>query len=176
MPGILMMALLDIDKILLTNLDKTSHAMCCQIFTPFLHILFVWVIAIKLNMGTSGIALSFFLTYSIIFLIQLVVISKVEEAKELNQINFFSKETIKDLKEYMSVAGPSVISMLIEFVTFDIMIMLMGIVGVLSQASMIIFMNISIQVFSIYFGFSIAMATLVGKRIGQNRIKEAKMY
>jgi len=28
-PGILMMALLDVDKILLTNLDKTTHAMGC---------------------------------------------------------------------------------------------------------------------------------------------------
>jgi MATE family multidrug resistance protein len=28
-PGILMMALLDVDKILLTNLDKTKHAMGC---------------------------------------------------------------------------------------------------------------------------------------------------
>ena len=28
-PGILMMAFLDVDKILLMNLDKANHAMCC---------------------------------------------------------------------------------------------------------------------------------------------------
>lgn len=48
------------------------------------------------------------------------------------------------MKEYMSIAGPSVLSFLVEFATFDIQIFLMGIVGVISQASMVIFMNISV--------------------------------
>ena len=50
----------------------------------------------------------------------------------------------QDMKEYMKIAGPSVISFIVEFATFDIQIFLMGIVGVISQASMVIFMNISI--------------------------------
>lgn len=80
------------------------------------------------------------------------------------------------MKEYMSIAGPSVLSFLVEFATFDIQIFLMGIVGVISQASMVIFMNISVQVFAIYFGISIACATLVGHHIGNNEAKEAKRY
>jgi Na+-driven multidrug efflux pump len=73
------------------------------------------------------------------------------------------------MKEYMKIAGPSVISFIVEFATFDIQIFLMGVAGVVSQASMIIFMNISIQVFSIYFGISIACATLVGQHMGNNQ-------
>lgn len=79
------MALLDVDKILLTNLDKTSHAMGCQILLPFLHLLLVWLLAIKANMGTSGIALAFFISYITIFFIQIIVIHYIEEAKEINQ-------------------------------------------------------------------------------------------
>ena len=60
----------------------------------------------------------------------MAVISKIKEAEEINKISFFRKETFKDLKEYMAIAGPSVISMIIEFATFDIMVVLMGIVGV----------------------------------------------
>jgi hypothetical protein len=48
------------------------------------------------------------------------------------------------MKEYMKVAGPSVISFLVEFAAFDIQILLMGMVGVLSQASMVIFININV--------------------------------
>ena len=64
-----MMAIVDVDKILLTNLDKTSHAMGCQILLPFIHVLLVWSLAIKAEMGTSGIALAFFISYFLVFLI-----------------------------------------------------------------------------------------------------------
>lgn len=113
-------------------------------------------------MGTTGIAVAFFISYFVVFLIQLLVIKHIEEAKELNKVGFFSMETVEDLKAYMKIALPNVLSMIIEFATFDVMIVMMGIVGVVSQASMIIFMNISTQVFAIYFGLSIAVSTLVG--------------
>jgi hypothetical protein len=71
------------------------------------------------------------------------VINNIEEAKELNKVGFFAMETVKDLKAYMKIALPNVGSMLVEFATFDVMVVMMGIVGVVSQASMIIFMNIS---------------------------------
>lgn len=83
-------------------------------------------------MGTAGIALAFFISYFIIFSIQLLVICKLENAKEINKVRFFSMETVKDLKNYMKVALPNVFSMIIEFATFDIMIIIMGIVSVLS--------------------------------------------
>lgn len=53
-------------------------------------------------------------------------------------------ETVRGLKAYMGIALPNVLSMIVEFATFDVMIILMGIVGVISQASMVIFMNISV--------------------------------
>ena len=83
-------------------------------------------------MGTSGIALAYFITNSIIWIIQCVIILKLEIAKEINTVSFFSKETYGDMKEYMGIAGPSVISFLVEFATFDIQIFLLGIVGVIS--------------------------------------------
>jgi len=143
-PAIYIMALIDIDKILLTNLDKTNHAMGCQILTPIIHLLWVWLFALHLKMGTSGIALAYFLTNSIIWILQCVIILKLEIAAEVNTASFFSKETYQDMKEYMKIAGPSVISFLVEFASFDIQIILMGMVGVLSQASMVIFININV--------------------------------
>ena len=138
------MALIDIDKILLTNLDKTNHAMACQIITPIIHFFWIWLFALNLKMGTSGIALAYFTTNSIIWILQCVIIYKLEISKEINTVSFFSRETYEDMKEYMSIAGPSVLSFLVEFATFDIQIFLMGMVGVISQASMVIFMNISV--------------------------------
>jgi len=49
MPAIFLMALIDIDKILLTNLDKTTLAMGCQIFTPIIHLFWIWLIALHLK-------------------------------------------------------------------------------------------------------------------------------
>ena len=93
MPAIFLMALIDIDKILLTNLDKTSLAMGCQIFTPIIHFFWIWLIALHLKWGTSGIALAYFLTNSIIWILQCVIICKLEIASEINKVSFFSKET-----------------------------------------------------------------------------------
>ena len=41
-------------------------------------------------------------------------------------------ETVKDLKAYMKIALPNVGSMIVEFATFDVMVVIMGIVGVVS--------------------------------------------
>lgn len=68
-PAIYLMALIDIDKILLTNLDKTNHAMACQILTPIIHFFWIWLFALNLKMGTSGIALAYFTTNSIIWIL-----------------------------------------------------------------------------------------------------------
>ena len=45
---------------------------------------------------------------------------KDENAKRINKVRFFKKHTIEDMKEYMKIAGPSVISFIVEFATFDI--------------------------------------------------------
>ena len=127
-----MMGFLNIDWILLTNLQKGTHAMVCSILLPFFHYLLVWSLAIKAEMGTSGIALAFFLSQFLVFIIQMIVINYIKEAKELNKVGFFSMETVRDLKAYMKIAGPNVLSMITEFATFDIMIIIMGLVGVVS--------------------------------------------
>jgi len=41
-------------------------------------------------------------------------------------------ETVRGLKAYMKIALPNVLSMIIEYATFDVMIIIMGIVGVIS--------------------------------------------
>ena len=50
----------------------------------------------------------------------------------MNKVGFFAIETVQDLNAYMKIAGPNVISMIVEFATFDVMVVLMGIVGVIS--------------------------------------------
>ena len=44
----------------------------------------------------------------------------------------------------MKVAVPAVISMIVEFLTFDIQVFLMGMITIASQASMVIYMNLSL--------------------------------
>lgn len=173
-PGTVMMALVDIDRILLTNLDQTYNAMLCQIFTPILHFCFIYLFTIAIDFGTTGIALTYFLTNSMIYLIQLTLIAHTPEAEEIYQVPFFDRDNFRHMKQYMDVAGPAVISMLAEFAVFDIQIFLMGEVDLESQASMIIFMNLSTQIFSIYYGLQNACSTLVGQYIGKGDAQKAK--
>ena len=114
------MALIDIDKIVLMNIDKTNYAMFCQILTPLIHLFLVWLIALHFKMGTSGIALAYFITNFSIFCLQIALIYRLKEAREINKVKLFRKETYHDMREYMKIAGPSVISFIIEFATFDI--------------------------------------------------------
>ena len=129
---------------------------------------------ITFKFGTDGIALTYFLTNSIIYLIQLTLIAHTAEAKEVYSVSFFDRDNFNHMKEYMKVAGPAVISMLAEFAVFDIQIFLMGVVDLQSQASMIIFMNLSTQIFSIYYGLQNACSTLVGQYIGKGDADKAK--
>ena len=148
--------------------------MVCLFLVPPIHLFFCWLLALHFAMGPNGIALSFFITNFIVFIIQAVVLELIKEAKEITKVSFFDRRTVQDLCEYMKIAGPSVVSMLVEFLTFDITIFLMGLIGIMSQASMVIFQNISIQVFSIYYGLSVSMATLVGNAIGDGKPNKAR--
>jgi Na+-driven multidrug efflux pump len=82
--------------------------------------------------------------------------------KKILEVGFFEKRNFKLFWPYMKVAGPSVLSMIVEFLTFDIQVFLMGLITVVSQASMVIYMNLSLQIFSIYFGIQTANSTLAG--------------
>jgi Na+-driven multidrug efflux pump len=134
-----MQGFLNIDDIVLNSIEKAGYAMVCLFLLPPIHLLFCWLLALHLKWGPNGIAIAFFIANTIVFIIQFLVLECTQSAKKITKVSFFDKRTFQDFCNYMKVAGPSVISMLIEFLTFDITIFLMGMIGVMSQASMIIF-------------------------------------
>ena len=50
--------------------------------------------------------------------------------KKILEVGFFEKRNFKLFYPYMKVAGPSVLSMIVEFLTFDIQVFLMGLITV----------------------------------------------
>ena len=68
-PGIVMMAMIDIDRILLINLDKAYQAMFSQLVTPFIYIFFAYIYVLHMKLGTTGVALTYFSTNTLIFII-----------------------------------------------------------------------------------------------------------
>ena len=83
------------------------------------------------------------------------------------KVKFFTKSNYANMKPYMAVAGPAVGAMLVEFVTFDIQVFIVGFLSDTAQRDIIIYLNLNLQIFSIYFGIQTACSTIVGHYIGK---------
>lgn len=74
-PGTLMQGFVNIDDIMLNSIEKASYAMVCLFLVPPIHLFFCWLLALHLNWGPNGIAISFLITNTIVFVIQAVVLN-----------------------------------------------------------------------------------------------------
>jgi Na+-driven multidrug efflux pump len=78
---------------MLNSIEKASYAMVCLFLVPPIHLFFCWFLALHLNWGPNGIAISFLITNFIVFVIQAVVLNKIEAAKKITKVSFFDKRT-----------------------------------------------------------------------------------
>jgi len=84
-------------------------------FNPFIHYGLGYLFAIKLQMGVLGLSLSMFLTFSLGFSIQRYQMSRLEALQESNKVNLFDKRNLRNTKEYLKLAIPSIFLCTIEW-------------------------------------------------------------
>ena len=130
-PGLVFMALLDLDRNYLTSFGKSDICMYCQMISPFIHVVVCYVLAIKLEYGVIGIGISGFITNFSVYKLQNYYMRNLELIKEANEVTMWDPRNRQNLKEYLKLGIPSMLFIIIEWSVFDISTIIAGYFGIL---------------------------------------------
>ena len=97
-----------------------------------------------------------------------------KETKESYFIDF--KEAFKGWGEYLSLAVPGTVMLLLEWWLFELYSIFSGYFNEYHFAANVIIMNYATLWHMFPMGVSIATSTLVGNAIGENNVPKAKVY
>lgn len=151
-PGLVFQGLLDIDRNFLTSFERSDICMKCQIFSPIIHGFICYSFTILFDLGVFGCGLSGFVTNFIIFIVQNRELRKVKSCEAALDVRYNDPRNFKNMAEYLKLAIPSTLFIMIEWSVFDIMSIMAGTLGVSKQACQLILMNITNLVFTISLG------------------------
>lgn len=114
--------------------------MFTSISTTFLHLGWCYLFVAYLKMDIVGASIATSITYFLQFVMITVYCSKVKELKK----SFFlpTKETFRDLGEYLNLAIPSTLMLVFDWWSFEILAILAGYISVEVTGAHIIILNV----------------------------------
>ena len=80
------------------------------------------------------------------------------------------------IREYMKIGIPCVIMICLDGWAWHLMSFTSGYIGVYDQAAMIVVMNIVVMIYQMSMGLQQASTTLIGQRIGDGDVENARLY
>ncbi|KAA8542245.1 hypothetical protein F0562_023619 [Nyssa sinensis] len=143
--------------------------------TSFVHVLVCWTLVFRVGLGTKGAALSNAISYWINVLI-LAIYIKCSPACQRTWTGF-SKEGMKNLVSFLSLAIPSALMVCLEFWPYEFLVLMAGLLPnpKLETSMMSISLNTSSVIFGIPFGFGSAVSTRVSNELGAGQPRAAQL-
>lgn len=77
-----------------------------------------------------GTALALFSSQSFIFVLNDLKTKAEEELEELNEVSIFDKNVYREFLEYFRIGAPNALTIMMEFGSYEIMILFVGYQGV----------------------------------------------
>ncbi|KAL8549891.1 hypothetical protein ACS0TY_008653 [Phlomoides rotata] len=140
-----------------------------------IHLPLSWAFIFKLNLGNAGAALSICFSYSLNTLI-LVLYVKYSSTCEKTRLSF-SKDVFLTMREFFQFAIPSAVMVCLEWWTFEIVILLSGLLPNPEQETSVLFICLTIATlhFLVPYSFGAAASTLVSNELGAGKPQAAKL-
>ncbi|WKA08762.1 hypothetical protein VitviT2T_026456 [Vitis vinifera] len=144
-------------------------------FTSLVHILMFWTLVFKFSFGIKGAALSIAISYWTNVLIMAIYI-KFSPACQKTWTGF-SKEGMKNLLSFTSLAIPSCLMVCLEFWSYEFLALMSGFLPnpKLEASMMSISLDTSAVVYRIPYGFGSAVSTRVSNELGAGRPHAARL-
>ena len=146
-----------------------------QIFLLFQHIITSYLFIFKFGIGYLGSALSATST-NILGFVGLSIILKCTNSVHPDSFHFLNKDSFKGLREYMVFGIPSMVMLVIEWVSFEVMGIYAGILGVYPLGAHTILSNLMTLFYMIPLGLSFATMAHIGTSLGRGEYKLARRY
>lgn len=113
-----------------------------QVYGLIMHISLSYLFITKWNLGVAGTGLATFLSNLFIFVVNEYKTQAELDIAELNEVSIFDKNVCRDFDEYLKIGIPNALTIFMEFSSYEIMILFVGYLGVIQQATQIILLNL----------------------------------
>ena len=125
-------------------------------------------------MGVEGLGYATTITY---FTMVLMITINTYLIRSISECVFFpTLESFKEWGSYFKLSVPATVMLCAEWWSFEIMVLLSGVLGVTAQAVVVISLNFYTFFFMFPMGIQEASCALIGNQIGANNPKLAKKY
>lgn len=129
--GIYFMALADLQRKFLVQTDHSKEQMNVQVFLAFVHILWNYIFVIVLDLGVIGSGISSTITNILLFIGNWYYTNILDDLKEANRVSQFDKNVNNGLIDYLKIGIPSMVVMILDFLSQNIMTLLCGYIGII---------------------------------------------
>lgn len=125
-PAFLFYGLNDLQRKFLNQVGKQYIQMNSQFYGLLLHIALSYLFVIYLDLGVVGTALALFTSQSFIFVLNELKTKAEEDLAELNDVSIFDKNVYREFYEYFRIGAPNALTIMMEFASYEIMILFVG--------------------------------------------------
>ncbi|KAK2989753.1 hypothetical protein RJ640_030246, partial [Escallonia rubra] len=174
-PSIFPYGLLQCQFRFLQSQSNVKPLMISTCFTSLLHVLVCWILVLGYGFGSKGAAMSNAISYWFNVLI-LAIYIKFSPTCEKTWTGF-SREGLRNLIGFLSLAIPSALMVCLEFWSYEFLVLMSGLLPdpKLETSMMSISLNTSSVIFRIPFGFGSAVSTRVSNELGAGKPHAAKL-
>ncbi|XP_059657976.1 protein DETOXIFICATION 16-like isoform X1 [Cornus florida] len=174
-PSIFPYGILQCQLRFLQTQNSVKPLMMITAFTSLVHVFVCWTLVFRVGFGNKGAALSNTISYWINVLI-LAIYIKFSPSCQRTWTGF-SKEGMKNIVGFLSLAIPSAIMLCLEYWAFESLVLMSGLLPnpKLETSMMSISFNTCAVVFRISFGLGSAVSTRVSNELGAGKPHAARL-
>jgi len=148
--------------------------MSTQFWGLLMHVALSYLFVFYSEFGVTGTALATFFSNLFIFLVNEARTLAETDLSEVNATRFFDRNVHRNFGDYLRIGIPNMLVIFIEFTSYEIMVLLVGYLGVVEQATQIILLNFIGLPQMIAWAFQQASCAMVGQQIGANNVAQAR--
>lgn len=138
------------------------------------HILHCYLFVVVLDLEMLGLGYAMVATFTVMF-VSSWCFTRLQ-ADLQGALVTFDGRAFRDLSSYLKIAFPSYLMLALTWWTWELMVLISGLLGVKEQAATVIIMNLIGFLYSLAMGFDIATCALVGQQIGNENLEKAKLF
>lgn len=148
--------------------------MVSQLVTASCYPFLCFYLAITLDMRLQGIALCSITLNALTLLLMLILTWMDSETYET--CFWPDSSSFSDFHSYMSVGGPNILQQMLDMLSYEILTLTAGLIGVTEQAAQVMMSMMSEISFTTGLGVSSALCTIMGQQIGRGNLETVNAY
>lgn len=140
----------DANRQYLNAMNRASVVMYTMIITSVLHILWCYLLVFYVTLDVVGVAIATLVTLALNFMITSVYARRDRYLKR--SFFWFTKDSFKELREYLNVALPSCVMLCLEWWSFEVLAFMAGYISVEATGAHVIVLNTHVVVIMLPLG------------------------